>query len=275
MKILGPMDFTLVGANAIKYAHDLYPDADITCLYCMTMNSFEKMTPINKQGDTKTSLLEKELANEVIRALGVNELPANVTVKAKNGEAVATIKSYANKMRPDFIMMGTRDKYDMLDKWLGTVSLGVIKSCDFPTCLIPRHASYHGFKKVLVAADNHMLNTSLVSWLKQWNHAFKAFIKFLHIQQSEKRKIESISEGLVTNLFEEDNAEFAFEIENVKSTDFSSTLLSKAYNLGADLIIAAPDKQSFLQSMLFKSASKELILKSKIPVLFLKFYNKN
>lgn len=271
MKIVVPMDFTLVGANAFKYAYRLYPGAEISCLYCLTTDSVEKMMP-SRKGDTRTSLLTKELEHTVLRVLEVETLPERISIHVLPGEAVSTIKEFAKELNPDYIVMGTRDKYDVFDKWLGTVSLGLIKSSDFPIYLVPRHASYHDISKVLVAADNHLVNNKLIDWLRNWNKPFKAFMKFLHVQQSEQREVESIAEGIVSNLFEEHDAEFGFEIENVKSKDLSGTLLAKAYNLGADLIITVPSKQSLLQSLLFKSTSKELVMKTKIPILFLKFY---
>jgi nucleotide-binding universal stress UspA family protein len=212
------------------------------------------------------------LKNLVKDVIGRENLPESISFRIVPGEAVSVITNMAKTFKPNYIFMGTRDKYDLMDRWIGTVSLGVVKSCNYPTYLIPKHSKYDSINKALVATDSHMKNPKLIHWLKIWNKKYNSFIKFLYVQRSEKRELEAISEGIISNLFEEDDVEFSFEIENVKSKDLVEALLAQAYNLGADLIIAAPDRQSLVQSILYKSVSKELILKSKIPLLFLKFY---
>lgn len=271
MKLLIPMDFTLVATNAFKFAYEMYPSAEFYCLYCMSSNTKDKVTSVIKNGETRTSLLKDELENIIKRATGSSELPSNMSIKVLQGEAVSVIQKFAKEIDPDFILMGTRDNYGLFDKWLGTVSLGVVKSCDYPTYLIPRHAKYLGFKKSLVAADSSLQKTSILNWLKNWNREFRSFIKFLHVQQSDDTTIDSITDGIVTSLIQEEISDIAFEIENIKSENLADTLLSKAYNLGANLIIAAPGKQSFIQTLLYKSISRELIEKSSIPLLFLNF----
>lgn len=269
------MDFTLVAANALDYATKMYPTADITCLYCMSNNLNNRAKNVSELKKSKTSLLAEELGNLVKDVLNKEEIPNNIFTKIEAGEAIETIRKVANDLAPDFIIMGTRDKYNLFNKWLGTVTLGVIKTCKFPTILIPKHAKFNGINKTLVASDSHFQDPKALNWLKNWNHDLKSFIKFLHVQVDNKRDVDNIAEGIVTSLFQNDDAEFSFEIENIKSENLVDGLLSKAYNMGADLIVAAPDDQNFLQSLLYKSVSKDLILKSKIPLLFLKFFKED
>ena len=272
-KILVPMDMTEVSVNAMRYAYDMFPDGEFSILYVDSGQSTREPFYL-KPGTTKEMVLKEEISNQVKAGLEVTALPANVNIKIDRGEVIPSVSALAAHTQPDYIVMGTRDKYNLLDKWIGTISLGVVKSVNCPTYLVPKHATFHNMKKVIVATDHQLEDSKLINWLKRWNKDYNAFVKFLHVQDSEGKDIQSISEKLVQNLFEKDNAEFGFEISNIKSNDIADTLLDKAYNFGADLVIAAPDRQSLFNAILYKSISKELILKSKIPLLFLNYADK-
>ena len=77
------------------------------------------------------------------------------------------------------------------------------------------------------------------------------------------------AEKIVKELYEKENVDFGFEIATVNSRNIGDSLLASAYNYQADLMIVIAENQNFMQSLLFKSLSKELVLKSSIPVLFL------
>ena len=273
IKVLVPMDLTEVSVNAIRYAYDMFPEAEFHVIYVYSGQSTREPFYL-KAGTSKEMILKEELINHIKAGLEVKTLPANVIVQLNKGEIVPKIREAALEFKPDYLVMGTRDKYDLFDKWIGTTSLGIVKSVDCPTFLVPKHATYQKMEKVLIATDHHLEDSALINWVKDWNNEFKAFVKFLHVQDSDNTDIHNVSDVIVNKLFQQDNVSFGFEITNIKSKEVTATLLSKAYNFGADLIMAAPDRQSLFNSLFYKSISKELIFKSKIPLLFLKFKEK-
>lgn len=264
------MDLTEVSVNAMRYAYDMFPDGAFHVIYAYSGQSTREPFYL-KPGMTKAKILMEEIKNQVKASLEVSSLPSNVYIEVAKGETISVITQAFKDFQPDYIVMGTRDRYDLFDRWLGTISLGIVKGIDCPTFLVPRYASYHQMKKVLVATDHQLDDSNLVQWLKKWNSQYKAFIKFLHIQTKESDEIQSASDSIITKLFEEEAVDFGFEISSIKSKDVTTTLLNKAYNIGADLVIAAPDRQSLITTMLYKSITKELILNSKIPLLFLHY----
>ena len=165
--------------------------------------------------------------------------------------------------------MGTRDKYTVLDKWIGTISLSVIKTVSIPVYLIPPFAKYKGFNSTLVASDSHIGNKPLVQWIKEWNLPHQSFIRFLHIRNVKNPNFEAEKKTIVEGFFEDEDPTFGFEIISKSNEDISQSLLASAYNYGSDLIVAIPENQTFINALLFKSVSKELIMKSEIPLLFL------
>lgn len=263
-KILVPIDYTEVACNAIRYALAAYPKASYTILH---INDRSLDTGYGTISGSKAEM--KELTQFVCKCMDVRQLPDNITVVARYGTVVPTMREYMSQQEFDFIIMGTRDKYDLLDNWFGTISLGMVKSTSVPIYLVPKYAKYEQYKKVIVATDKHLNDRSFIRIIKNWNSEFNAFIKFLHVQESATDDFDDVERKIVSELFEEQDVSFGFEIERVKGRSISDSLLATAYNYGADLMIVLPDNQSYVDSLLFQSLSKQLILKSDIPLLFI------
>lgn len=270
--VIIPMDFTDVSNNALKYAFESNRDAIFHIVHVTYGVNPNEITYL-KEGTTGDSVLGDALRS-ISRSLNKTSIPEdNIKVTILRGEVIPCLRKYISDHSIDAIVMGTRDKYNLLDKWFGTVSLALVKTLDIPVLLVPPHSKFGGFKKVLVASDAHLENRESLDEILSWNRQHNAFIKFLHVKRSFSEDYQEKSDQLVESIFEKDKPEFGFEIVSVSNKDITQTLLASAYNLGADLIISISDDQSFINSLLFKSVSKELILKSRIPLLILNSKN--
>ena len=264
-----PVDFTHTAMNALKYAIQMFKGDKITVLNVSlsSLNSTAREYSLLGRLTTTEDDLQEELRKVILIELGLKELPENLSIIIEKGEAVTEIKNFVKNNNIDLVVMGTRDKYDILDKLIGTTSLAMVKTLDCPVYLIPRYATFKKFKKVIVAIDDHSIDNKIGYRIKQWNESYKAFVKFLHIQNDNKSFNKEMN-SIVSELFLDKEPEFGFEIEHVKSKEIGSAILSSAYNFGADLIISSPYKQNFISALLFKSVTKELIQKVSIPILF-------
>jgi|GEM_PF-600490 len=269
-QILVPMDFTDVGVNALRYTLNAFPDSSISVLY-VKIRSIETSEPLPVTADVfLPEFWIENMENFIQRELKIEKLPQNVSIDVRFGSVVPTIRKYSKEWSYDAIIMGTRDKYNFFDKWFGTVSLGTVKTNDLPIYLIPKYATYNGFNQVMVASDDNLTTPGIVQKINAWNKNYQAFIKFLHIQQKDGSSFKKQTNEIVGELFNENNPEFSFEVAVLCDKDISHSLLGSAYNMNADLLMVIPENQSFLQSMVFRSLSRKLILKSDIPILFLK-----
>lgn len=266
--ILVPLDFTSVGANALKFACKAFGESQITILYVKFSKVNTEDPLIYEQSLLSDDYWKEALKKYLCKELGLDRFPENIKLKISSGATVAGIISHCESSHYDGIVMGTRDKYNYFDKWFGTTTFGVIKKAKIPVYLIPKYATYSGYKRVMIASDDHLNNAIVLDKITSWNKEHLAFIKFLHIQDSKKDKFHQQKQLLITELFEKNNPEFAFEIEVIRDKDISHSLLASAYNMKADLLMVVPENQNYLQTILFKSISRELILKSDIPLLF-------
>ena len=263
-KILIPIDYSEVACNAIKYAMQAYKNASFTVLH---INDRSLETNYGTVSGSNAEM--RELNKFVSKCLDVKYTPETINIRVIYGTVVPTMREFVAQSDFDFIVMGTKDKYNLLDNWFGTISLGIVKSTKVPTYVVPKYSEYKSYKKVIVATDKHLNDKSFIKIIRNWNTEFNAFIKFLHVQEKADDNYTAVEEKIITELFEEQDVPFGFEIERVKGHNVGDSLLASAYNFGADLMIVLPEDQNYINSLLFKSLSKDLIMKSDIPLLFI------
>lgn len=270
MKILIPASLTEVSMNAVRYAYSAFPNHKIHVLLVHEGHSTREPFYL-KEGMTKEMVLKNELREEVLEAINSDVLGNRVSIELLYGETLPVIINTAKEYKPDYIVMGTRDKYDLWDKWIGTISVGVVKAGLCPTILVPKMAKPVKFRKILVSTNYESHDANVLQWLLQWNIERKAFVKFLNVQtlNDEFQKFDKLR-ALISDVMLENNIiNFGFSVEKVKSENIVDTLLEDAYNFKADMIIGFPQKQPLWKTLFFTSVSKKMILQSKIPLMFI------
>ena len=269
-KVIVPMDFTEVSLNAFDYAIKCFDNAEFEIVH-VTKSMVELNEPLNEDSDKdRLEVLKDHLAELMYSEFGrdtFKRIKASITILY--GDTVAQIKKQVEKGPYDAMVLGTRDKYDFFDRWVGTISLGLVKTLSLPIFLVPRYASYKKPKRIVVASDFAPEHQKVVQVIKKWNERFNAFIKFLHINPKEGKDHIRGTEKIVKQLFTNSDPTFGFELAVIEDRNISQSILGSAYNFKADLLIVVPENQSFIHSLLFRSLSKDLILQSAIPVLFI------
>jgi nucleotide-binding universal stress UspA family protein len=269
MKILVPIDFTEVSANALKYATSYAPNAEFTIIHADTgMLQINEPIPFQMNSSLENAS-KKRMENLVTETLGPDDQNKFEFILIVD-HPVHGVKSEIKVHDYDMIIMGTRDKYDLLDKLFGTFSLGIVKTSHIPVMLVPKHSTFTPYKKVVIASDKHVKNLATTEKIIDWNKDHKAHLKFVHIANSKKDTFAESSKVLFNNLMDSQNLEFSFEISSIEDSSIAKSILAISYNTKADLVIVVPDSQSLVQSFLVKSVSRDLILNSAIPILFLK-----
>ncbi len=268
MSVIVPVDSTEVSVNAVRYAYRLFPSSEIKIVHAVTGLMDPNDPMLIKPWIPKDISVKGEIERMLENSLPGPPYPELFEVEILFGETVPALKRHIDYNPYDAMVLGTRDKYDLFERWIGTVSLDVVKRIDLPIYLIPKYAKYHGFRRVVVASDYHLNDQGMVNYIRRWN-TFGAFIKFVHVQEGPDDTFNQEEQSIFENLMSEGEPSFGFEVSVVPPDELSGSLLAIAYTEQADLLIAIPRKQNFFQSWLFGSLSKDLILKSSVPILFL------
>lgn len=263
-RILIPIDFSFDAFDGLAYAIKLaeYTDAELVLFH---VNSDQKrISEIQKSK-------KKDVAFKVLSHLALEKIGNTLAyqIKIKTGEIVASILEESESEIYDLVIMGTRDNYTILDKWIGTVSLGVSKKCKTPLLLIPQGTSFHSYERILVASDYHINRKGVLDFIAEWNLPFMAITKFLHVKTSEKDSFLEESSLIIQKYYQTRQVEFPFEIEIKHGIDTPAVIYQTAIQENMDLLILTTEKKSSLNSLLLKSVSQELIIRSVKPILLL------
>jgi nucleotide-binding universal stress UspA family protein len=267
-KILVPFDFNEVSINAVKYAFEAFSeDTEFVILHIIDGN-LDLNDPLTyTAGFTRGDALIIEM-DSIINDL-VGKLDVDITFKTQLeiGSVVENLILQIEKEHFDAVVMGTRDKYDVVDRWFGTVSLGVVKRSKTPVYLIPKDCVYKAYKKVVVAADKHLESDNVIEMLVFWNDGFKADMHFLHVLDGKKDN-ENFVVNIVEEFFEKRDLDFPFSIVQKDKGNIADAIIHYADDKDMDLQIVISDKMSWFETLTSNSVSKQMILKATRPMLF-------
>lgn len=269
MKYLVPIDFTDIAYNALRYALkvcDKDDEMSIVHVWSALLSVNEPI--ILSPGLTKEDGVKKEIQAMVEEARDGSNGPEEIDIILAIGNQVNAIVKESESQDYDAIIMGTRDKYDLLDKLFGTISLGVIKKSTIPVYLIPKDVTYQKPKSVFVATDQHFESDEVIEQLLEWNEPYQAALKFYHIRESFDKEYK-YRENIIEELLDKRNLSYGVSIEEIRSDNVSKTIIETSEKEKCNLIVIVADTQSWLDTVLTRSITKELILKTKTPILFL------
>jgi nucleotide-binding universal stress UspA family protein len=258
-KILIPIDFDAVSANALRYAVDLFAgDGSYTLLH--VLNRFDNA---------------EEKARERLRAMwdAAWTMPGDtrMNILVLKGDVVDLILETLSRSKYQAVVMGTRDQHDVLDRWFGTTANNVARKSSIPVYLVPAKASFTGFDKVLVASDYHMEDDQVLQFIKTWNGPYRAFLKFLHVQNTLADTYQVEGANILKSYYEQEEVPFSFEVTTLPRLDVSNTIIDVAVAEKADLLMVVSDDHPPLNDFLFKSVSRDLAIRSEIPICFIPF----
>lgn len=264
-----PFDFSDASINAFNYIIDMIEESvELHILHVssglMTSGQFSQIGASNDLYN-----VEDEIETIICKNLGVQNLPEFINTNVAYGDIVSSIGNYAKKMEIDEIIMATKDNYDLFDRWLGTVSFGVIKTSKIPVRLIPPNSTYNSLTNILVALDEDMDVNSQLDFLGSWNKELGAKMSFIHIKDSADDNFDLIKEQIVNKYFESNDAQFSFEIIESEQSNIAQGIINYAENENMDLVCVFPRSQALLETIFFKSISKSLILSTKSPLYFI------
>lgn len=268
---LVPVDYSPISINALNYALEMCSEHDkIDIIHIIPVGIGITQAPVLISTPEKIDIEKQKLTKYIDAQTDAFAWHIRCEIIIAYGDIVGQINAYTKNQKYKAIIAGTRDKYDIVDKLFGTISLGMVKTSTTTTYLIPPGANYKVFENTLLAADNHLKDDDYLQKLKLWNKPYRSVFHIIHVKDPNGDSFAKATENVIKNFFEKEEVNFNYEIVNVEGDNITKTLMGFVAQKSADIIILTPHKQDFITSLFIKSLSKELILESKIPLLFLK-----
>lgn len=268
-KIIIATDFSPASDNAVEYGLDmaLAVNADIYLFHVYQPPVVISDVPlvidgelIKKDAEKRIRLLKEELlvkANNKIK-IGIVECV---------GQFYHELEAVCERINPYAVVMGSQGKTASDRLFFGSQTIQAMKSLDWPLVTVPPGATFSSIKKIGLACDlDKEIDDILIHEIKMLVDDFNAE---LHIINAGKKK--QFKPGVV---FESVSLERRlspvkpkYHFITVDNTD--EGIIDYAEMFGIDLLITLPKNRSLFELLIQKRVSKQLILRSHIPVLSL------
>lgn len=271
--ILVPVDFSAASRQAYNYALALAQklNAPVTLLHILPASS--PPVPYVLMGK-EVSTEQTRKAEARLRRWGMapagKKLAVNVLVREANS-AATEIADEAEHGKYTMIVMGAKGATNVKEKWMGTVTQKVIASAGCPVLAVPSRAEFNGIKRVMFAADYWKREFSALRQLEKLLLPFKPRIFLTHISTSE------ISSAFDSKTRQTYIADAQKQVKELKTTfiEVTNEDVIKGLSLAvkkhdADLLVMITEEATFLQRLLLPSLTRQMSIKTRIPLLALK-----
>lgn len=246
--------------DQIIIADTSFPDTlDMSTIY-----NEELMKEIYRQAEQNMSALVTKLQQSI-----QEEKIDNITIISEvvGGEVEHELRLVTREYAPDLIVMGTTGKGNNLNVW-GKVSTFIIDHSKAPVLTVPEIKKFHGFHKIMFAADLTEGNAALIENLFKQFSEFKFQLNVVHFLVKQKQTDAYDRMKALQQKFgkEEKLQLIRFEVVEV-GEDNQQSVDAYCQSAGIDLIAFQPHKRSLFYMIFTKKITKKNLFATNIPLL--------
>ncbi len=267
-RILLAVDHTKVSMNALSYVLDMTID-DNPMIDILHVEPYILSTGDTGYDDVATHESVTQQIENLISETIKRPIAGDLALFSTRGDVVAEITDQSKVHAYDLVVVGMRDKEQILDRWIGKTALKIIDAVDVPVLVVPAGAKYDGVHQICVATDTDSITPDILDQIRNWNLPWLARMKFLHVREKSDNQFRQTASGIVSEYFEKDEVNFSFEIKVVEHDDIVEVLINEAAEGNTDMVIAVVKDRTLWNKMFHRSITKSLIRQSKIPILIL------
>lgn len=270
-KVIIPIDFSNSSTNAFVYGHRIATEINaVTLGLHVYYPSSKELTAATKSESGFTEERRQKLKNFIAqfdKDWGSDLLVEGlIDQEFRMGFPGEEILESAKANQPGLIIMGATGATNNIKKWFGSVSTKVMNEAECPVLLIPRNATYKEIKKVAYAYDDPNLDQKVFESLGNFCNDLGAELHLIHIDDEAK-----IDGGMrLKQLFNETYPDLAVSLSAINSSDVIEGLDHFTENNQISILAMATKSRTFVEDLFHYSMTKEMAIKSKVPLLILK-----
>lgn len=254
--ILVPTDFSDNSVHALSFAVDL---ANKLSANIILLNTYEiaihagMMVSLSSMIEKDTYKALEQFVQQFEERL---EEGLEFVLKVHRGTPSTTITGLAEMEKSALIIMGTRGEHDFPDRILGTTSANVIKQAKCPVLMIPEFSDLSALNHLAYATDLHSNDNRIYAYLDD-------FTRLLNIDKTTFVSVEKDKDE-IRNLVVEDDR---FQI--IHNESIVDGLLDYISRDSVDILAMFKPHRTFWNSIFHTSTTKEMSIRSKVPLLVL------
>jgi nucleotide-binding universal stress UspA family protein len=266
--IIAATDYTEIAENAVEYAAAI---AKLKNERLILMNDIEESIHAENarlsagrfdalMEENKTRLRQR--ASSLSEKYGIDVLPKSTNSFVEN-ELANLIDEYQVYM----VVMGMASGSRFQELW-GNTTTSVIKNLPVNVLAVPAGAKFEGLKKVLFACDAlHEVSEALLNRIKNIGLILPAEVEVLFIS-TDPRQAQETSESSYSLKTINDRLEgISHHYENVSADSIVEGIRMEVIRSNADLLIMAPQKHGFWDSLVHRSKTRLMASGLDIPLL--------
>jgi len=276
-----PIDFSDTSIHAAEFTALLTNQtdvADIFLLHSYHVSIYESVLPtpdmtIPSEEEIKEQVIERTKKLEHIRTQMYKQVRKGVTIHVhiSRSPLVRAIIETINKKNGDIVILGSNGSNNGDISHIGSNVINISKLSPVPVIVVPPACCYEPIKRVVMACDFNKVKDSMpLEPLKRLLQRHDIELQVVNIDKEAKHKNvdpEQLAEETVLhNMLQEYHPRYYYNNES----DIINGILDFAKGHHAQMVIALPHKYSFFQSLLHSSVSRQLTIRSAVPVLLLK-----
>lgn len=176
----------------------------------------------------------------------------------------------ANSKDYDLIIMGSTGKHGFVDKLLGSISSGVAQHAHCPVLLVPPGKSHVNFSKTLCACQPQNINADLLESIFGLSpHKDFEEIHFVEIIKPNQEDDAKSNQEILEEIQEGGKHDIHFFIDHIKGDSIVDALNDYASKNDIGVIVMTTKHRTPLKALFHKSATKQMVLDIKVPLLVL------
>lgn len=265
--ILVPTDFSEASVNAAIYATKLARDlgANMTILHVNVPEESFNQSPfiLKTEKDIDSAESQLDALRDMMHTYSGESML--ITTELMTGEIFSQIYELCLQMNPYLVIMGSQGSTAAERFLLGSNSIHAMRNLSWPLLTIPPGCIYTEIKKIALASDfSGDLQTSLET-INRLRTDFNASLEVIHIGHNKEEDYAQSKSEVMETLLKSGNVEYDF-ITQVKPEE---GILEYTESNQIDMLFVIPKQYGFFEQLFHKSISKQLVLRSKVPVMAL------
>ena len=267
--LLVPTDFSPIADNAMKYAMDM---AKATNSNLMLVNmyqipiSFSEVPLVTISLDELRKISQNKLASIKHNIENITGGGIHVYTESILGEVSYEVEKLCERLHPYAVIVGTRGVTGIGKFFLGSNTQSIVEHVNTPVLVIPPGATFKPFKKIGLATDmKGVIEHTPVEPIRELVSFFDADLHVLNVDYERRHFTSNTPEESLhmDMLLSGMNPVYDF----IENKDVEDGLQEFAEKNNLDLLITLPKKQHFLEKILEKSVTRDLIYHTNLPLM--------
>ncbi len=288
--ILVPTDFAGAARQALQLAVRLAPPGcTVHVMHVITPTESDPYSPVRLRPEVQArQRLPEEVTDELLQQL-VQDVAADQVVIARAwrraSDVIGAILDYADTVEAELIVLGTHGRRGLQRFLLGSVAEAIVRRASVPVLTIREHARVpEAIRHILVPTDFSDDARMALREAARWAAHFRARLTLLHVlapavipvSVTEMATVYEVMPDLQERLQEELTRWIEAKVPEVVSSDIrieegpvDLTILERARQDQADLIVMATHGRSGVARWLLGSVTERVLRQAPCPVLTL------